>query len=528
MSQVSAHIDGSDKSFDRRVHGRHQVRSLAYVELGEGNGGIVLNVCESGIAVQAVTSLMGDEVPCVRVQLSHSKKRIEAKGRIAWTSGLRKTAGIEFMGLSQEARSLLREWVALEAPAHNVSEQTTGLIENGVVQEPASGRLGSDGLTPAAAATLTNLAAKIARLPSESQHTPEPVSRLTSPPFDAVPVPTRAVARSAPVRREASSVSPVQATPAVTLATASATSAPPVEPDQSGIVPRTSATTPSDRLGSKSIRTITKPPQPAAASSTQRWKLPVLVAGFAAVSLATGWFAGNGALHGVFKKSSSNTPAENVEMESAPDEMAPANLDVSNIDAVDLNHQHWIIPMDGPLTPPTTLALRPADNSPTQLDRNKNTRDIAPPVAVPPTAQTARGEDKTMPPARVVSSVPATNAAPVHSSTNLRPANPPPPRAQVKDGEASDLQPGTLVHRVEPTYPPSALAERVEGTVLLYAVIDANGTVRELQPLNGPPALIPAALAAVRQWRYSPSLQNGRPIQTERQIKIVFQLSESP
>ncbi len=87
MSQVSAHVDGKKQPVDRRVHVRQPVRSLAYVELGEGNGGIVLNVSEGGIAVQAVMSLMGDELPCVRVQLAHCKKRIEAKGRITWTGG---------------------------------------------------------------------------------------------------------------------------------------------------------------------------------------------------------------------------------------------------------------------------------------------------------------------------------------------------------------------------------------------------------------------------------------------------------
>ena len=61
----------------------------------------------------------------------------------------------------------------------------------------------------------------------------------------------------------------------------------------------------------------------------------------------------------------------------------------------------------------------------------------------------------------------------------------------------------------------------------LYAVIDTDGTVKTLQSLDGPPALISAALAAVRQWRYSPSLLDGHPVQTERQIKIVFQLSQS-
>lgn len=78
---------------------------------------------------------------------------------------------------------------------------------------------------------------------------------------------------------------------------------------------------------------------------------------------------------------------------------------------------------------------------------------------------------------------------------------------------------------MEPVYPPDALAQRIEGIVTLYAVIDPSGAVKSVQPLTGRSELVPAAVAAVRQWRYTPSLLSGRPIQTERQITIVFRLS---
>lgn len=137
MSQVSTHPDGGKNPADRRVFARQPVRSLAYVELGEGNGGIVLNVSEGGIAVQAVMSLMSEDLPCVRLQLSHSKKTIEAKGRVAWTSGLRKLAGVEFVDLSPEARALLREWVALEAPAAPSAEEESEASSEGVEEKEA-------------------------------------------------------------------------------------------------------------------------------------------------------------------------------------------------------------------------------------------------------------------------------------------------------------------------------------------------------------------------------------------------------
>lgn len=69
------------------------------------------------------------------------------------------------------------------------------------------------------------------------------------------------------------------------------------------------------------------------------------------------------------------------------------------------------------------------------------------------------------------------------------------------------------------------MEEKVEGTVKLFAVIDQDGNIKSVRSLSGPRLLYPAAIAAVRQWRYSPTLLNGNPIQTERQITLVFQLT---
>src|SRR5271167_2889053 len=81
---------------ERRSHPRHGVRSLAYIELDEGNGGILLNVSESGLAVQAVTPLIDEFLPHMRLQLSQTAAPIAAVGQIMWTANSRKVAGIRF------------------------------------------------------------------------------------------------------------------------------------------------------------------------------------------------------------------------------------------------------------------------------------------------------------------------------------------------------------------------------------------------------------------------------------------------
>ena len=84
---------------------------------------------------------------------------------------------------------------------------------------------------------------------------------------------------------------------------------------------------------------------------------------------------------------------------------------------------------------------------------------------------------------------------------------------------------GLLIHRVEPTYPTLAKSARVQGDVVLSAVIDTNGQITNLQLVSGHPMLVPAAITAVKQWRYEPYLLNGQPVEVETTITVIFTLS---
>lgn len=84
---------------------------------------------------------------------------------------------------------------------------------------------------------------------------------------------------------------------------------------------------------------------------------------------------------------------------------------------------------------------------------------------------------------------------------------------------------GMLIHKEEPAYPPLARAARIQGDVVLSAVIDGNGQIQNLQLVSGHPMLVPAAIAAVRQWRYKPYLLNGQPVEVETTITVIFTLS---
>jgi protein TonB len=89
------------------------------------------------------------------------------------------------------------------------------------------------------------------------------------------------------------------------------------------------------------------------------------------------------------------------------------------------------------------------------------------------------------------------------------------------------LEEARLVHYVEPMYPLLARQGRIEGVVMLHAIIAEDGTVRSLQALSGPPLLIQSAVEAVRQWRYQPTLLNGEPCQVDTQISVSFHLAST-
>jgi hypothetical protein len=88
--------------------------SFSCIELEDDNGGIILDISERGLSLQAVRSLTDDQVPHIRFQLSESRPWIETRGRIAWISASKKAAGLEFIELLEEARSQINHWISLE------------------------------------------------------------------------------------------------------------------------------------------------------------------------------------------------------------------------------------------------------------------------------------------------------------------------------------------------------------------------------------------------------------------------------
>jgi periplasmic protein TonB len=109
---------------------------------------------------------------------------------------------------------------------------------------------------------------------------------------------------------------------------------------------------------------------------------------------------------------------------------------------------------------------------------------------------------------------------------------PPPPPPQVAEVTVSkpitvtsDVQAAKLLRKVIPVYPRLAIAAHISGTVRLMGVVAKDGTVQQIRVVSGPALLVEAALDAVRQWVYRPTMLNNKPVEVIAPIDVIFTLS---
>jgi protein TonB len=110
------------------------------------------------------------------------------------------------------------------------------------------------------------------------------------------------------------------------------------------------------------------------------------------------------------------------------------------------------------------------------------------------------------------------NAAPLSGS--VQPASNAPEHVKMSVDTSHVLE-----RPVQPSYPMLARQMKVQGAVILQALISADGTIQDLRVLSGPSILASAAQEAVRQWRFKPFLENGVPVETEAKITVNFTIS---
>jgi periplasmic protein TonB len=181
-------------------------------------------------------------------------------------------------------------------------------------------------------------------------------------------------------------------------------------------------------------------------------------------------------------------------------------------------------PPPAPPPPPAAATHAPVVKaSPVQLS------ELRTPAQIPKTINTAPEAATPAPP---TAGVPGGIAGGVAGGTpggvlggilNSGTAPPPPKLERVKVSQG--VTQGLLIHKVEPQYPPLAKQARIQGTVVLNAIISKQGAIQNLKVISGSPMLVPAAIQAVRQWRYKPYVLNGNPVEVETSVTVNFNLS---
>lgn len=190
-------------------------------------------------------------------------------------------------------------------------------------------------------------------------------------------------------------------------------------------------------------------------------------------------------------------------------------------------------PPPPPPPPPAASAVKVVERVGTDIMNGR----LRTPGRIPQTVQMTRGEEA--PPALssggVIGGVPGGIPGGqlggviggIISSTSSLPTVPKlaisaaPKRIRISQGVTK----GLLIQKIEPNYPPIARAARVQGQVVLAAIISRSGEIQNLVLVSGHPMLTPAAIEAVKQWRYRPFLLNGEPVEVETTMTVTFQLS---
>ena len=120
----------------------------------------------------------------------------------------------------------------------------------------------------------------------------------------------------------------------------------------------------------------------------------------------------------------------------------------------------------------------------------------------------------------------------IGSVPSAAPPPPPPPKKEEKAAVVQrikiggSVQQARLIRQPKPVYPPLAKQARISGTVHLGAIIAKDGTIQKLEVISGHPLLVPAAIEAVKQWVYQPTLLNGEPVEVQTTIDVNFTLSQ--
>lgn len=521
-----------------RAHMRRKLSPMAYVELGQDNGGILLNLSEGGFAVQSALALTSLEFSELRFQVPALQGWLTARGRIVWISDSKKEAGIQFTELPGEARSEIQQWVAAEGAPEKVRKRipvgprptipaATEKLRDVRVDEPY--RSGGDRYEPAVTHNPrpngSDAESERGRTPRETVGVPvaNGVAVAEAPSQDFhftdysmfAAAPEREGVWAQPARHKGGWRAAVLGILVAALFFALGATVGRETVDRwigyAGAWAQGQLTSaPAPKV------TPPAPPEQPAAADASNDKTAKSTAGGNQTQEKTGGTPGtssepaskpDGAQVAADEKSDLKTREGKAGAESSGSARDAASAGASARSAnvaggVERRAGHF------------SEDVVPRENRQTVVDSSRASTEHSILVNAPEPGSASFFVNFSN------EAVSASGAIAMSARRSLEIL----PRSSGAASGSERVVIGKLIVHSEPFYPAEARSRGIEGSVELRASVGRTGEVVGVTSVSGPGMLFPAAVAAVREWRYEPTYVNGDPVETLADITIVFRL----
>ena len=509
----------------RRV-ARHRVAGLMYLDLGSGNGGFPINISEDGMGFQGVSPLEQDQEICVKFKLDGVADLVTAKAKVVWLTETRKGGGLQFIDLAEDSRRQINEWIALQEqvgrPVARPAAAISHVEQEGSRPAPAVALVADQGDNPTRSIPIFAMQLPSSSLPANNA-APITAPNVT-PDKDELPV-----IQSLPKFPSDPSVGLKRPSPQI--------SAQPAKDKEKHSWARSSVF----MLGlAASIAMIV-------VSGGILWSLRGTLLGHSVsenpaqtvVQPASAPIAAQPPEKAAVDEPSSDpTSFESLPLapianaEGNPTLLAPLNV-VTSGPSHPVEHPKPLAPKINPRTPTkvpasSAAAIRQAAPAIVPARAEQSVAAPASPIAEDKKqlSNAVPVEDRASSPSAKLAENPVSAAGSIEIISDPYPSILVPAESKARLSKpGTSLQIGRVVSKAEPVYPLEALRQRMAGTVKVHVLIGANGTVEKAEPLNGPSLLEEAALRAVQQWRYEPTMLGSQAIEVEEDITVVFRIT---
>jgi|GraSoi2013_100cm_1033763.scaffolds.fasta_scaffold01234_4 TonB family protein len=505
-----------------RAHMRRKLSPMAYVELGQENGGILLNLSEGGFAVQSALTLSSREFSELRFQVPACQGWLTARGRVAWLSDSKKEAGIQFTELPGEARREIHKWVSAEGDPKEARERIPAAFKGSpgsseqIFDTPYRGGGGAHDPTIAQSAEGNGAQAE-----KEHERTePAAVAIAEPPPRDfrfgeysmfAAAASEKETVWTEPTRRRGNWggaallgilvaalffalgatvgrgtvdkwISYLAGWTQNQLTTTPPQVTPPAPPEQAGAPGPVEDSKESKRAADEDPTKVPEAnPNSGTAANSEVGTVPHEEKKDAEVGTGTPQTAGghpandSGGAGGSTARSAISSGTNERRLRHSAENVMPRNNSGIYTEQSSVSPEHSIL----------VNAPEPGGR-PFYVNLPGEAISASPAIAI-----SARRTLEILPSA---------------------------------SGRSERVVIGKLISHSEPFYPAEARNRRMEGNVELRARIGRTGQIIAVTPVSGAGLLSSAALTAVREWRYEPTFIDGDPAETVADITIVFRL----